>query len=54
MRASIQDAGNMDAVILSNAKVGASIMTNGKDDDVSMFLLLILNLCGFIILLYTL
>lgn len=36
MRASIHDAGNMDAVILSNAKAGASIMTNGKDEDVKL------------------
>ena len=54
MRASIHDAGNMDAVILSNAKAGASIMTNGKDEDVSMFLPLMLNLCGFTVPLYTL
>ncbi|XP_059667466.1 vacuolar protein sorting-associated protein 54, chloroplastic isoform X2 [Cornus florida] len=36
MRASIHDAGNMDAVILSKAKSRANIPTNGEDDEVKL------------------
>lgn len=36
MRASMHDAGDMDAVILSKSKTRATLLTNGKDDEVSM------------------
>lgn len=39
MRASIHDVGDTDVVILSEAKARASILTNGKDIEVSCFFL---------------
>ncbi|KAM7505724.1 hypothetical protein LguiB_004628 [Lonicera macranthoides] len=36
MRASMHDAGDMDAVILSKSKTRATLLTNGKDDEVRL------------------
>lgn len=38
MRASLHDAGDLDAIIVSTAKERASVPSNGRLDDVSITL----------------
>lgn len=40
MHASIHDTRNTDAIILSKSKASATLLTNGKDDDVSTIILI--------------
>lgn len=44
IRASLNDAAEKDVIILSKAKARASLPMNGKDDEVRLYLQLLLSL----------